>query len=257
MTSVDNDGTATGWLRYPAGLAIGLGAVGGLVVLLPGPWYQLGWLELGAAFTMVRVGGWMGIGAVVLGLLTAGVALFARRRSMAIAGAVGLAMGVATAAWPLYMQHRADTVPPIHDITTDTEDVPAFEALVEAREQAPNAVDHPGDEVADQQRQAYPDLGPRRYDTSLDRVFEAVESAATIMQWRVEAADADAGRLEAVAITPWYGFEDDVVVRLREDDGEVVVDVRSASRIGRSDLGVNADRIREFLSTLDAQLQSP
>ena len=257
MTAADESDGSGSWLRYPAATGIALGALGGLVVLLPGPWYQLGWLGLGAAFTMVETGGWMGVAAAVVGAVTLLAALVMRRRPFVIAGTVALAMGAATAAWPLYMQHRADTVPRIHDITTDTDDVPVFEALVDEREQAPNAVDYPGEAFAEQQRAAYPDLGPRRYAASRREVFEAAESAAALMQWHVVAADENAGRIEAVATTPWYGFRDDVVVRLREADGEVTVDVRSASRIGRSDLGVNADRIREYLGTLEAQLRNP
>ena len=253
--TIANKGKAAGsWMRYPVGVGIALGALGGLAVLLPGPWYQLGWLGLGAAFTMLEVGGWMGAAAAALGAVMLLVALLMRRRPFVIASAVALAMGVATAAWPLYMQHRADAVPPIHDITTDTRDVPAFQALAEEREQAPNAVEYPGEEFAAQQREAYPGLESRRYTASLGEVFEAAEAAAALMQWQVVAADRDAGRIEAVAVTPWYGFRDDVVVRLRADDGEVTVDVRSASRIGRSDIGVNAERIREYLATLDNQL---
>lgn len=254
MTNADERAGPDSWLRYPVGAGIALGALGGLAVLLPGPWYQLGWLGLGAAFSMLEIGGWMGAAAAVLGALTLLTAVVLRRRPLAIAAAVALAMGVATAAWPLYMQHRADAVPPIHDITTDTHDVPAFEALVDEREQAPNAVEYPGEEVAAQQREAYPDLESRRYAASLGEVFEAAEAAAALMRWQVVEADREAGRIEAVAMTPWYGFQDDVVVRLREDDGEVTVDVRSASRIGRSDLGVNAERIREYLANLDTQL---
>jgi uncharacterized protein (DUF1499 family) len=70
------------------------------------------------------------------------------------------------------------------------------------------------------------------------------------MRWEVVAADAAAGRIEATATTPWFGFRDDIVVRIVPADGGSRVDVRSVSRVGKGDLGVNARRIREFLGRL-------
>ncbi|MDN3518928.1 DUF1499 domain-containing protein [Aquisalimonas lutea] len=243
--------TAGTWGRAAAGLGLGLGALAGLAALLPGPWYQLRWLSLGAAFTMVEWGGWLGLAAMAVGLAGVVLALVARRRGLAAAAGLAVAMGAAGAAWPLYLQVQADAVPPIHDITTDTEDPPAFDALVDEREVAPNAVAYPGGETAEQQRTAYPDLDSRVVAGDLEAVFDRAEEAARLMQWRIVAADASRGRIEAVATTPWFGFRDDVVVRLRQAGDEVVIDVRSASRIGRGDLGVNAARIREYLATLD------
>lgn len=234
-----------------AGLGLGLGALAGLVVLLPGPWYQLGWLGLGTAFTMLEWGGWLGLAAAVAGLAGVVLALTARRRGLAMAAALAMAMGAASAAWPVYLQVQADAAPPIHDITTDTDDPPVFDALVDEREAAPNAVAYPGEATAQQQRAAYPDLDSRVVAGDLEAVFDKAEEAARLMQWRIVAADASRGRIEAVATTPWFGFRDDVVVRLRETGDEVEIDVRSASRVGRGDLGVNAARIREYLATLD------
>lgn len=238
--------------RAVAGIGVALGVIAGLVTLLAGPWYQLGWVDVGTAFTMIEYGAWIGLAAAVCGFAVILAALVARNRTRALTGLVALVFGLGAASAHLSIQHRSDTAPPIHDITTDTDDVPGFVALVEAREEAPNAVDHPGDEVITQQREAYPDIESRRYGASMDAVFDAAEEAARVMQWRIEAADRDDGRIEAVATTMWFGFQDDVVVRLREDDDAVTVDVRSASRMGRGDLGTNAERIREYLAALDA-----
>lgn len=238
--------------RAVAGIGVALGVIAGLTVMLPGPWYQLGWVGVGTAFTMIEYGAWIGLAAAVCGFAVMLAALVARNRARVLGGLVALVFGLGAASAHLTIQHRADTAPPIHDITTDTDDVPAFVALVEAREEAPNAVEHPGEAVIAQQKEAYPDLQSRRYDASMDAVFDAAEEAARVMQWRIEAADRDEGRIEAVATTAWFGFQDDVVIRLREGDDAVTVDVRSASRMGRGDLGANAERIREYLAGLDA-----
>ncbi|HJR53568.1 MAG TPA: DUF1499 domain-containing protein, partial [Gemmatimonadota bacterium] len=62
----------------------------------------------------------------------------------------------------------------------------------------------------------------------------------------------DRGRIEATATTPWFGFKDDVVVRIRPEAGGSRVDVRSVSRVGRSDVGTNARRIEEYLEIVSA-----
>ncbi len=89
-----------------------------------------------------------------------------------------------------------------------------------------------------------------RFTAARDRVFAAVLAVARKSGWTVAAAVADEGRLEATAATPWFGFKDDIVVRVAAEAGGTKVDVRSASRVGRSDLGVNAERIRAFSRAL-------
>ena len=70
------------------------------------------------------------------------------------------------------------------------------------------------------------------------------------MGWQVAATDTAAGRLEATHTTRWFGFKDDVIVRIRPEGTGSRVDVRSVSRVGLSDLGANAERIRGFLAKL-------
>ena len=64
-------------------------------------------------------------------------------------------------------------------------------------------------------------------------------------------ADAAQGRIEATATSFLFGFKDDVVVRLTDDAGATKVDVRSKSRVGRNDFGMNAKRIRAFVAKLN------
>jgi uncharacterized protein (DUF1499 family) len=75
------------------------------------------------------------------------------------------------------------------------------------------------------------------------------------MGWEIVAEDADALRIEATATTPFVSFKDDVVIRITAANGETLVDVRSKSRLGRGDMGVNANRIRQFRDRLVAAVE--
>ena len=142
-------------------------------------------------------------------------------------------------------------VPRIHDITTDTDDPPQWVALKETRENAANGAKYAGAKLAEQQKAAYPDIQPYRSPDATAKLFERALAAAKAMGWEVVAAEAGEGRIEAIATTKWFRFKDDIVIRIRTQDGGSRLDIRSMSRIGRSDLGTNARRIREFLKTLE------
>jgi uncharacterized protein (DUF1499 family) len=161
-----------------------------------------------------------------------------------------LALGVFAVPWNLMRQARA--VPPIHDISTDTDDPPAFVAVIARREatRASNPPEYAGAEIAAQQKAAYPDLVTLRVEAPPDQAFASARTAAQSLGWEIVAADAAEGRLEATDTTRWFGFKDDVVVRVRPDGAGSRVDVRSKSRVGRSDVGANAARIRAFRDAL-------
>jgi uncharacterized protein (DUF1499 family) len=122
------------------------------------------------------------------------------------------------------------------------------------RQGAPNTAEHGGAALAAQQRAGYPDLGPARFAASPDRVLARAVDVARGLGWEIVATEPAEGRLEATDRTRRFGFRDDVVVRVRPDGAGSRVDVRSVSRVGRSDLGTNARRIRAFLDSLRAGL---
>jgi uncharacterized protein (DUF1499 family) len=232
-----------GWPVLVLALAV-LAAAG---VLLAGPGYRFGWWGLGPAFALLRHGAELGLltGALALVLIAVGAARHSRGRF----GLTIVALVIALTAFgvPWRMQAHARRVPSIHDITTDSEDPPMFVAVVPHRAGAWNPVTYAGAAVAQQQRAGYPDIVPLDLPVPPDRVFPAVESVARGFGWEIVASEPAKGRLEATATTPWFGFKDDVVVRIRARDGGSRVDVRSLSRIGGSDLGTNAARVRAFL----------
>ena len=145
--------------------------------------------------------------------------------------------------------------PPIHDISTDTVSPPQFVAVVGLRGPNDNPPKYAGNESAQLQLEAYPDiqtivlLNPRGF------VFEQALTVAEDMGWEIVASNADEGRIEATATTPWVGFKDDVVVRIQAKGPEIRVDLRSKSRLGRGDMGVNAKRVRAFRDRLMAAVE--
>lgn len=162
----------------------------------------------------------------------------------------GAALGFAAATLPgallLAMVLTGRDVPSIHDITTDVIDPPRFSAaLVEARGDSANSLDIDVD-VIEQQIAAYPDLRTLVSETSIRETFQRSEQIARRLGWEIVNADLNGGRIEAVDTTRIMGFKDDIVIRVRSNADGTRLDLRSVSRVGVSDLGANADRIRAF-----------
>ena len=150
---------------------------------------------------------------------------------------------------------RRANVPAIHDISTDTVNPPVFVDVLAHRRWALNPPAYAGPAAAADQQAAYPDIQPLVVGVPRADVHAAARDIMHAEGWTI-VGDAEAeGRLEAVAVTPWFRFRDDIVVRLTpQDHGRTRVDVRSKSRIGRSDFGMNARRVRHFLARLSDRL---
>lgn len=160
-----------------------------------------------------------------------------------IATVVGLALLAPMAASSINPTPRAA---PIHDISTDTANPPVFEVLDETRDGASNTLDYGGPELAEMQAKAYPDIAPLVTDLDADAAYQRALTVARDMGWEIVAEDADRRRFEATARTSVFYFADDVVVVVTPQDNGSRVDMRGVSRVGRSDQGVNAARIRDF-----------
>lgn len=160
-----------------------------------------------------------------------------------------VATGAAFVAIVLASALPSRDAPRINDITTDPDDPPVFEAAADAGPNRARDMAYPADFAA-AQRAAYPDLAPIRLDVPPADAFARARGAAESLGWEITAADPERGVLEAEQRSRLFRFVDDVVVRVRPADGGSVVDVRSKSRDGRGDLGVNARRIRAFRTAL-------
>ncbi|WP_386079304.1 DUF1499 domain-containing protein [Vreelandella sp. F11] len=241
------------WLGVLAGLAILLIAIATLMMAGAGPAYRGELISLGEAFNLLRNGVYAAGGAVTVSIITLLWSMVARRSTPALVASLVIVAAAALLYVPWQHWQRAQQVPAIHDITTDTQNPPAFEALADAREAAPNAVDYPGDTTAQQQHAAYPYIKPLILAEAPQTVLAAAQAEAEEAGWRI--ARISDNHIEATATTRWFGFEDDVVIRLTDVENGVQVDMRSASRLGASDVGTNAARIAAFLTSLEARLK--
>lgn len=230
----------------------GLAVAGAGAFLVSGYGYQWGWWELGFAFRYLLFGGGMlGLAGFIvsfLGFLPEGAP-----PEQGAAAVTGIVLGALTLLSFSYWYHEAQKYPPIHDITTDIENPPRFKAVTQVRAGVPNPTEYGGSEVAEVQKEHYPDIRSLVVDAPYEETFERALNAAR-RSWELVDYSIQEGRIEATHTLPWYGFKDDVVIRidtLAGDPGSTVVDVRSVSRIGRGDLGVNADRIRRYLRRLE------
>jgi uncharacterized protein (DUF1499 family) len=227
-----------------------------LLALAPVGW-RAGWWHFRFAFTWLMTAS--GVAALAAAMVAAGVLLLGSSQlsvGRLTVAAIGLVLGAVLVYVPWHYDRLRKTVPRIHDITTDVENPPEFIAVLPARsaEHAASAV-YAGPELARLQRAAYPDLAPIEVPLPAAKAFDLVLSVARSMPgWHIAAAEPASGRIEASQTSRWFHFTDDVVIRVVGHGSESRVDMRSLSRQGRSDFGVNAARIRLFMAALRKRL---
>jgi uncharacterized protein (DUF1499 family) len=170
-------------------------------------------------------------------------------------------ISLALLAYPAYLGVKAYRLPWIYDITTDPIDPPRYEALARLRPRDANPVAYAGLYAAEQQRAAYPDIGPLGTNATAQAAYDAALAVVNRRRWRVvEARPPLAGRrearIEAVARTPIMGFRDDVAIRIREEPEGARIDARSSSRYGSFDFGTNASRIRSLINDIEDAIRT-
>ena len=225
--------------------------IGALAFILSGYGYQWGWWELRTAFrTILPAATLLGIAGLVLGLI-----YFIFIRSEATRGSwlamAGVFLGFVIIANAFYWYLETRKYPPIHDITTDTLNPPEFDAIVSLRADAQNPVEYGGEEIAEIQKEHYPDIGTLHLQDPPEQAFEKALAAARKTNWIIVAVNKESLTIEATHTLPWFGFKDDIVIRVDTTVTGSKIDVRSVSRIGRGDIGVNAERIRDYLRLIN------
>ena len=208
---------------------------------------QVGVLAPVTAFCLFALGAVLGglvsflLGAVGLFLTNGGRDPVGARRAWLGAGGGVLLLGTVL----MSMASGGGQAPPINDITTNLEDPPGFVAAAKAGPNVGRDMSYPADFVSIV-RESYPDLAPLRVDQSPDESYRAALAAARQLGWTIVFEDAAARVFEAQEVSSVFQFVDDISVRIAADGSASLVDIRSKSRDGRSDMGVNAARIRAF-----------
>lgn len=239
------------WLAL-AGCFVGLVAVA--IGISAGLAYRLEMLGLREAFGLLRWAAYGGAAGACLSLLGLARARPGSLRTGFWPALLGLVAGAA-AFWVPYSHYRlVKQLPAIHDITTDTRNPPQFVSVLPLRPGNANSLDYGGETVAALQRDAYPDIRSLLSVRPRSDVFQAALDAAVRAGWQIVDSSAATGRIEAVDTTPWFGFRDDVIVRVVDSNGGTRVDVRSVSRLGVSDAGRNAMRVRKYLDDLHSRI---
>lgn len=199
----------------------------------------------------------------ILLAFAAGVAIWREGIGGIREAVTGLIVSGALIAYPLYLGVKAYRLPAIYDVTTDPIDPPRFEAIARLRPRDANDIRYPGLRDAELQQTAYPDVKTDDTEASPQEAYDAALKVVAKRKWRVvdarppQTTPPRDGLIEAIARTPILGFRDDVVVRVRAAPEGARIDVRSSSRYGRHDLGVNAARVLALIDDIDDALSTP
>lgn len=243
---------------YPESVSLPLAGfivaiLSGLTAVLSGFGTRWGWWHFMTGFKILK---WAAIGGIAVTLATVFGALFfrSRVRGHPVLAVAAVVVGLVVAGIPLGWYKLAQHLPVINDITTDTESPPRFVSIIPLRKDATSPVEYAGAAIASQQIRAYPEVKPAVFPLPPDKAFALALATAKKLGWRIVDANPNEGRIEASDTTFWFGFTDDIVVRVRAEAGGSRVDVRSLSRVGRGDVGANARRIEKFIEALRKQL---
>jgi uncharacterized protein (DUF1499 family) len=162
-------------------------------------------------------------------------------------------IGAGLLAYPGHLAYQGYRLPAVTDVTTDPIDPPRFEVV--ARLRPPNSSLYPGLTTAELQKEAWPDIEPLLVNVSPKAAYDGTMAVITKRKWRVVDARPPLpnreGHIEAIARTPIMGFRDDVAVRIRPTRDGARIDIRSASRYGKTDFGTNAARVLALIDDID------
>ena len=143
---------------------------------------------------------------------------------------------------------------PLHDITTDVADPPEFTSGLKNRSRSINSLQYGGESVAKMQRLAYPDIKTITVNKTPEQAYQIANKVVIKLGWEISETNKSLFTIEAVDTTRIFGFKDDIIIRIRANENGSQIDIRSLSRIGTSDFGANAKRIRHFIQAFRNEL---
>ncbi|HCD28486.1 MAG TPA: DUF1499 domain-containing protein [Gammaproteobacteria bacterium] len=227
-------------------IAISAAVLGGIGTRL-GIWsFQGGFILLQVSAVLAVVVAFLGIIALIYGIIKGKTA---ERSALAI----GIVLSSVVLAQLGLQFSKVQAVPPIHNISTDTQDPPVFDQIVAIREAVQsNPLAYNTAELAAVQQAAYPDVKTLVIQLEANAALAKAYQVLSDLGLDIVSTNPSLGIVEGTETTFWFGFKDDVVVRVREQTDGIgsIIDVRSVSRVGVSDLGVNAARIEKILAAM-------
>lgn len=230
-------------------------AVAALLLLAAGPFgWRAGWWSFRLAFTtLMPYAFYVGVAAMAVSVLGLLFALGSMQRRGVVLAVLGLVIGGVAAYFPWHASEMRGVYPPMHDITTDAANPPSFDFAAAMRTAEQGAgVAYPADAGAQQQK-FYPGIEAAMLAVPPAQAFDRALAVVKAKGWTIVKTDPQAGVIDAYDKSFWFGFTDDVAIRVTAADNGSRVDIRSGSRQGRGDFGVNAARVRGFLAALKAQ----
>jgi len=213
---------------------------------------RLSWWHYTTAFQLLKLDVLLGFLVILLSIFFLIVAWVTHTWLGARVTAISLIFAAIIVVPFLYQFYLVNTLPKIHDITTDWIDPPHFSAVIIERPASSNPLMYAGEVIAEQQRAAYPDLVSLTSALAPQEAFVRANAVVEKFGWHLVATDPTEGLIEATDTSFWFGFKDDIVIRVQATQaGGSKIDVRSVSRVGLSDIGANANRIRKFIGAFD------
>lgn len=227
-----------------AGGGILFAFAGALGLVLSAAGYRLNWWQVAAA---LQIAEWSVYTSIIGFVLAVATILWAWRKPSS--GMLVIALAAITLSAPVALStgqwlYAANYYPAINDVSTDTENPPVFWDM-------PTPTDYPAANRS-LQRTAYPDLVSTVLDLPSARAFDLALQVAAKNGWEIVGKDKNEGRIEAVEHSFLFGFPDEIAIRITSAESRSRIDVRSRSRIGRIDRGVNARRIKSFIAAMKA-----
>ncbi|MGA1343309.1 MAG: DUF1499 domain-containing protein [Hyphomonas sp.] len=278
-----------GWRGRFAGFALGLAVFSILWFAAAALGTRLGlwnW-QFGLGIMTITWGPMLLLAAAGISVLAVIVSLLKspRKKAFILAFAALLVSGLAFGRVAAF-GGQAARLPPLHDIQTDWSSPILPTSALRAEREATGALNPiesdpvidaaasgrwpgmGGRRVAEVQEEAefdtathkspketpYPMIAPLSAPVTVDAAYAAALAAVEARGWTVVTASPDAGIIEATETSFWFGFRDDVMIRIRGEEERAIIDVRSTSRVGLSDLGANAKRIRDLLDEIETRL---
>jgi uncharacterized protein (DUF1499 family) len=210
-----------------------------------------GWWHFSAAFTALKLLFAIGVVISSVALLRMVYMLFKHRVEQAVPFALCILIAALPLGYMVYGVMQVKSLPFIHDITTDTDNPPLYTVAKMRRSASDNSTDY-DPATSSQQLAAYPDVTPLYIESTVDITFERVATLLKQLDYQDIALDSKSLAIEFTETSFWFGFVDDVVIRFSREGQQTKIDIRSASRVGLSDIGKNAQRIGEISRHINA-----